>query len=208
MSSKPGARPSDSQRFGAWIRQPETLIALSAVLLSVCGLGIALYEASLIRAAQRASVWPHVEVAASLTDGRVTLWTQNTGVGPARIEAAALSFQDESLPTWSSMLSRVGVPDDSLAYYKSLLNGRVLPAASEKEAIFEVTSSSAAAAFTEAVASAVWDGSIDVEVCYCSVYDECWTTSLRDTFMGMRPDAELRSPQAVRHCTASKRSGI
>ncbi len=53
---------TDQQPFSTWIMLPQTLIGLSAVLLSVCGLFIAIYEASLIRQAQRASVWPYVEV--------------------------------------------------------------------------------------------------------------------------------------------------
>ena len=35
--------------FSDWIRSPQTMIALSAVILSVCGLFISMYEASLIR---------------------------------------------------------------------------------------------------------------------------------------------------------------
>lgn len=35
--------------FSDWIRSPQTMIALSAVLLSVCGLFISIYETTLIR---------------------------------------------------------------------------------------------------------------------------------------------------------------
>ncbi len=53
---------TDQLPFSTWIMRPQTLIGLSALLLSLCGLSIAIYEASLIRQALRASVWPYVEV--------------------------------------------------------------------------------------------------------------------------------------------------
>ena len=74
--------------FARWLRQPQTLIALSAVLLSLCGLFIALYEASIIRQAQRASVWPHVSISVSLASQKINLWVQNNGVGPAIVLGA------------------------------------------------------------------------------------------------------------------------
>ncbi|MEM6337563.1 MAG: hypothetical protein AAF752_13415, partial [Bacteroidota bacterium] len=49
-----------------WYQNAEMVVALSALVLSLCGISVALYEASLIRQAQRASVWPNIEVGASL----------------------------------------------------------------------------------------------------------------------------------------------
>ncbi len=43
----------DRASFSQWILRPQTMIALSALLLSLCGLFISIYEASLIREAQR-----------------------------------------------------------------------------------------------------------------------------------------------------------
>ncbi len=68
--------------FSEWIRSPQTMIALSAVLLSVCGLFISIYETSLIREQQLASVWPNVEVSPSINDGDLKIFVQNTGIGP------------------------------------------------------------------------------------------------------------------------------
>ena len=43
-------------RKGSFFGQPEMIVAIAAVVLSVCGLFIALYEASIARRAERASV--------------------------------------------------------------------------------------------------------------------------------------------------------
>lgn len=87
---------TDHQPFSKWITRPETLIGLSALLLSLCGLFIAIYEASLIRQSQRASVWPYVEVGGTINPDRISLRVQNTGVGPARIRAAAVTYKGET----------------------------------------------------------------------------------------------------------------
>lgn len=71
----PEHTPSDSESeresLSSWLGQPQTMIGLAAILLSLCGLFISLYEASLIRRQQRASAWPHVEVSPSLSANAV-----------------------------------------------------------------------------------------------------------------------------------------
>ena len=211
MEGPPPAKdyPADSS-FIRWLRQPETLIGLSAVVLSVCGLGIALYEASLIRAAQRANVWPHVEVAASVNSDRVMIWVQNTGVGPARIVSARLTADDQKLSSWRDLMKHVSpVATDSTEYYISLINGRVLPASSERESAFELSShSTRSEQIADAIGEAVFRGNVDVEVCYCSVFDDCWISRLQDLVSRLRPDAEARGAEPVASCASIDPSGI
>lgn len=202
---------ASSSSFATWVRRPETLVGLSAVVLSLCGLFIALYEASLIRQAQRASVWPYVEVAASFSGNSVELWVQNTGVGPARIQTAAVLYEGEPLPHWRDLFARVSTADpDSFDYYRSLIGGRVLPLNSSKETILALTPQYGPAApqVARQVQRALVAGTADVAVCYCSVYDECWTSHVQDMIrraQGEAPDAERRP---VAGCTAAPQSGI
>lgn len=63
--------------FGRWLTRPQTMIALSAAVLSICGLFVSIYEASLIRQHQRGSVWPHVAVTPSINEGSIRLFVQN-----------------------------------------------------------------------------------------------------------------------------------
>jgi len=66
---EPAPRPiRDDESFTDWLLEPQTLIALSAVLLSVCGLFVSLYETSLMRQEQRASVWPRVSIGFTIND--------------------------------------------------------------------------------------------------------------------------------------------
>lgn len=202
---------SEQRSFYEWLRQPETLIGLSAVLLSVCGLGIALYEASLFRQAQRASVWPHLEVAASLSPNRIRLFVVNSGVGPARVESAALSYRGERLAGWSALVDAVD-PEarQSTDYYQSLLGGRVLAGNNEHEVVFRMDgeADSVAAAVANQLGEDIMQGELDIGVCYCSVYDECWTTTLQDMIGRFRGVEQLSRAKRVRSCENQPQSRI
>lgn len=45
-----------------WYREPETFIAIAALIVSVSAMVVGIYEAALQRAHDRAEVWPHVEL--------------------------------------------------------------------------------------------------------------------------------------------------
>ncbi|MBT8078504.1 MAG: hypothetical protein KJO31_07990 [Gammaproteobacteria bacterium] len=195
--------------FSRWLARPETLVALSALLLSLCGLFVAVYEASLMRKSERASVWPFVQVSPSLTDERIAVWVQNTGVGPARVQAASLQLNNETVARWSELLEALPARGD-VDTYESMLNGRVLPAGSEPEDVFRLLRDGSEN--NRALAAAFWtlirEGDLDLTVCYCSVYDECWIASLQDTIRPER-DTSLQSVETeVEDCSATDRSRI
>lgn len=205
------ARESTQRAGGSrWLTNPQMLVGLSALLLSVCGLFIAIYEATLIRRAQRASAWPHVEVAASIRPTGVSLWVRNTGVGPARVRAAALSRQDEVLAGWSALVRGLGAEPARVSTYRSLVSGRVLPAGLQRETIFEITPEDGPGApeLVEDLSREVIAGEVDVEICYCSVYDECWLTSLQDLVAWSRGEGERTSSREVDACDDAAKSGI
>lgn len=190
--------------------RPQTLIGLSALLLSLCGLFIAIYEASLIRQAQRASVWPYVEVGVSIRLDGTDLWVQNTGVGPARIQAAAVIYEGQTQTNWRDLIRSAGEDPDSVGAYQSLISGRVLAADSPRERIFAVAEDNGAAA-QELIAwlrREIIAGTVDFTVCYCSVYEECWISNMQDVVQRSRGVEVASGSRAVDSCAAAKRSGI
>lgn len=189
--------------FSAWLRQPQTVVALSALVLSMCGVFVAIYEASLIRRSQRAAVWPHVEIKTSLNPGSVVIRAQNVGVGPARVHALTLSHSGKHSPRWTSLAEIVGLRGSGLSFYQSTLGGRVLPADPDEETIFRVEGE---ASVTNRLARALLDGTVDLEVCYCSVYDECWVTALQDLFT--HEEESIPDPRPVAECAPRPRSAI
>lgn len=191
--------------------RPQSLIALSALLLSLCGLFISIYEASLIRKAQHAAAWPHVEVAASLGQEGVDLWVRNTGIGPARVRALAVSYQDETLTGWGDLARRVlgkavgGVGDA----YQSMVGGTVLPADGTAESIFAVTAERGAEQGSiDRLRDEIVAGSVDILLCYCSVYDECWTSTLQSSIKRWRGTKPVGGARPVDDCDQAPRSAI
>ena len=203
-------RSDDRTRFADWIREPQTMIGLSAVVLSLCGLFISLYEASLIREQQRASVWPNVEVGVSFTNERFQFNASNTGIGPARIEAARLTYRSETIDQWTTLVGRVAeVPIDSVGITFSVLGGGVMPAES-RETIFEIdVDRPAERTVVDSVWQAMQDGDIDITVCYCSVYGECWKSSLQARLQQLQaPSQSVENPRPVASCADLDRSGV
>lgn len=194
-----------------WILRPQMLVALSALLLSLCGLFISFYEASLIRQAQRASTWPYVEVGYSLRNEKLNLWVRNTGVGPARIQAAAVMYQGKLQENWRDLMRRVyGEKADSLGFDYSLINGSVLPPTPERHSIFSLTEGSRGAdrEMMNLLIQAILEGAIDVTVCYSSVYDECWTSSLQNVHGRSSGNKPAEVSHEIKGCDSAQRSGI
>src|SRR2546425_6810638 len=61
-----------------WYREPETFIAVAALVVSISAVAIGLYEAQLQRAHDRAEVWPHVEISTFVTPKGASLFVENT----------------------------------------------------------------------------------------------------------------------------------
>jgi hypothetical protein len=174
MDSPP---PRRDQTLGAWLMEPQTLIALSAVVIGVSGLFISLYEASLIRQEQRAAVWPRVGIGFAVNDSAVTVVAENAGVGPARVQSAQLRYNDSTLVNWMDLVKRTTTDPVSVNRRINLLNGRVLSPGTRVDIVhFSFREEKHASELARSVLS----GSTDVRACYCSVYDDCWVTSLQD----------------------------
>lgn len=160
--------------------EADTVTAISAVVIGVCALGVSLYQAAIMRQQQalmveqsqmareqqRASVWPNVEVGTSYPGDELRLLVLNTGIGPARVEAVRVTLDGAPVPQWSEVVAGLGGRAEP-GYTHSAINGRVLPAGERLDALV-LTESAVAASVQSALER------VDVELCYCSVYDECW----------------------------------
>ncbi len=55
---------------------------------------------------------------------------------------------------------------------------------------------------------AIFQGAVEVRVCYCSVYEECWVSSLQDVLGRSRGEGAAGGSRQVDDCESAKRSGI
>src|SRR5437667_2917470 len=91
-----------------WYREPETFIAVAALVVSVSAVAVGLYEAQLQRAHDRAEVWPHVEISTFVTPKGASLFVENTGLGPAIIKSVVVTVDGKPRRSWDDVLRALG----------------------------------------------------------------------------------------------------
>jgi hypothetical protein len=161
----------------------EMITACAAVVIGVSALAVSLYEAGLIREHQRASVWPYLQGGHSWDGSSFRILVENSGIGPARVEAVQLTVDGSPVPDWTGFFQALEVPTS--AYTTSQLSGRVLLPGRPLEVLILNAPEMAAATFER------WDR-VAVRTCYCSVYDECWDTDF------------IRFRDPVAHCAVDE----
>lgn len=165
---------------------PEMLVGISAVIIGLCALGVSLYETSLMRSEQRAAVVPILELGrsynysdADASRNRLSFIAQNVGIGPARVIDFRVTIDGESYPTWDAAVRILASVDDRIAYSLSTINGRTIPPERTIE-MFSLSDLEHLEAILEEFER------LDFEACFCSVFDECWTTRMT-TFGASEP---------------------
>jgi hypothetical protein len=99
-----------------WYTEPETFVAVAALVVSLSALGVGVYEARLQRDHDRAEVWPHVEVEVFVAgnDG-ARVQAENTGLGPAVVESIDVTVDGRPQRDWPGALAAI-VGDSVKAY--------------------------------------------------------------------------------------------
>jgi hypothetical protein len=159
----------------------EMIVAVSAVIVGVCALGVSLYETSLMREQQRAAVVPMLELSRSFSisrerpddpNTRLHLQVENVGIGPARVQDFRVYVDGEPQLTWRATMQALLGRQDDIRFGQSTINGRTIPP-ERLITIFELNS------LNHAVEIAGAFSKLEFEACFCSIFDECWTTSYR-----------------------------
>jgi hypothetical protein len=167
------------------------LIRISIVQMVIAALGIftgavalyaALNEADAVRKQQQAIVWPDLLIGRrmvtnaldpSVDGAEFSFVALNSGIGPARVRAFRVSVDGTAQRTWGDVLIALLGDDAPRNVSVDLIGERtVLPG--EPLAILIVPGLEPA----QRLAGASQIGRITIEACYCSVFDECWTTKV------------------------------
>ncbi len=150
----------------AWYKEPETFIALAALVVSVSAVAVGLYEASLQREHDRNEVWPHVEIGTYTSSQTASIAVANTGIGPAVIDNILVSVDGRAKRNWKEVLGALtGSTPKQFSYYT--VGERALRAG-DKTVVVDVPGNELPPGF--------WDyiGRVGVTVCYHSVFNESW----------------------------------
>jgi hypothetical protein len=177
-----------------WI---DMAVAFSALFISVVSLGIAILHGRTMEKMADANArlvaansWPFLSFGAGwvTTNGVTRLHMQvgNSGVGPAKIESAELVWKGVAYRTDPEFLKACcdfdpasGTPFDS-----TLLSNEVLRAGGNIR-FLEFTQPASPAVFS-ALQRAVLSRDLQLNICYCSIFDECWKSDL--TTLSLNPE--------------------
>jgi len=170
-------------------RQSSTaqISSVLALAISVLALAVGTYQTRVMQAQARASVWPYLTVGFShfgAGDNAGFTWQiDNNGVGPAKIEAVTLSLDDKPMRSWKEVYAALGLEGHDYVITASV-NGEVLPPNTNRETTIraiqinrQIAADEPGKARQQKAIDAFFaaSGRFKMSVCYCSVYDECWT---------------------------------
>ena len=181
---------SSSDRRGNRLLQPEMVVAIAAVLIGVCALVISVTEVRIMREGQHAAVWPRLMLAPSYSQGSsIRIQVLNPGIGPAVIRSVTATVDGQPQRSWTHALNSLIEEERSWSITMSYLRGRVV-SAGETITTVELIDGTLADRVQKEL------DRLQLEVCYCSVFERCWTTSINS-----RPE---ESPRELPECPSAQ----
>ncbi len=180
--SDPGEPLHEGRKSGVpWL---DLVIAITALLISTTSLVVAIvHSRTLERMADanarlvEANSWPFLSYTTSNyeeSSAAIILGFANNGVGPAKVETVEISWKKTPEATAEDFLRDCCgyVPDKANGLQRSLPTGVVR--AGERVNFFVLPKTAADSSAWEKLNAARTNKDLSVDVCYCSVFDECW----------------------------------
>jgi len=150
-----------------WYKEPEMIVAWSAMFISLLALLATMYEANLERENQLLSVWPRLTIQDSVSDSHgYSIRVSNKGLGPAIIKSTKIKLDGKQLNSWQDVFKKLKI-SGSFTTVTSTLNASII---SQNETVTVVKIAEANTGYKVGKDRE----RIDLEVCYCSVYEDCW----------------------------------
>lgn len=153
----------------------EMVVAFSAIFVSIATLFVYMYQARIMQDQLHTSVWPYVEWLYNNVDNEFVISVENKGIGPAIIKDVTLKLDSTEVGSNSALFRKL-LGHADFSFVNSTVEGRViLPG--EKVEMVHVFDSAAARAIDSLL---LWNDSkhtFKLEICYCSVYEDCWKTN-------------------------------
>lgn len=187
---------TDSHAHKTGHKWVDMVVAFSALFLSVVSLGIAILHGRTMEKMAEANArlvaansWPFMSYAfATVTTDGVTkaiMKVGNSGVGPAKIETAELTWKGASYRGPREFLQACCnlKPASDMPVDYSLFASYVMRPG--QEARFLEFSKAVDPAVFSALQRAMQSPDLQLNVCYCSIFDECWQGDL--TTLNLKP---------------------
>jgi hypothetical protein len=149
-----------------WYTEPETFIAVAALIVSVSAVAVGIYEASLQRHHDRAEVWPRLEISTFTSTTGDFVELGNSGIGPAIVENAVVTLDGKPQHSWADILHALdGVEPQGLS--NATVAGHGLRPGDQIKMV-SIPVSAQPHDFWKAIAR------VGIALCYRSVFDQYW----------------------------------
>lgn len=173
----------------------DLVLGLSAMVVSVVSLFVAIHHGQTMEKMVEADTWPYVDFGRSTAtpDNKpaAVLILTNNGVGPARIETFEVRYKGKPVTDKLAFIKSAS-GDENLANYAltSTVTDRVISAGSKIDLLTITPPDAGSPAFTQYRQSL---GEVSATVCYCSALDACFVR-----------DSEKPKPDPVKTCPVEK----
>jgi hypothetical protein len=161
-----------------WYKSPEMIVALSALLIGLVTAFTSIYSAYVDREYARASVWPKLEIFRSYSGNSFSYNVSNNGTGPALIKYAKVQHSSKYIKTWKEIEEFENIRQSHIGNRTLSPQNSITPVSYKGE---------------DAKAIIKVDAFIGIELCYCSIYEECWVIN------------RSNRPTAVEACTVDNK---
>jgi hypothetical protein len=194
---------SHSHKTGhQWV---DMVVAFSALFISVVSLGVAILHGRTMEHMAEANArlvaansWPFLSYSAgtNTANGVTTIHMQvvNSGVGPAKIESAELLWKGVAYRSDQDFLQACCAVDPASAKFDSDLLPNEVLRAGQVIPVLGFTQSDNPAAFA-ILERAMISRDLQLRVCYCSIFAECWKSDLTKLSLEPTPVKACVAPQ-------------
>ena len=175
-------------------RALELAVATAALITSATSIWLSLSQGDDMARLVQAQSWPYLEYESSNTGEtalEIDIGVRNAGVGPAKVKSFSIVYDGTPVRGWAALIKACCIPDGTPAdkpldfpaltdnkMVSSKLIQRVLRP-SDSAILLHLPKTDANAALWKKLDDARFK--IELHVCYCSVFDECWISDLRST---------------------------
>lgn len=155
------------------IRQVDTnfLIAISAVVISLCALIVSFQEVRIMRQQQQVSMYPHLSFRQIYSEDGFAIHLRNSGIGLAQINSIALSDGKRYYKNWPEMIADQ-LPDSLQFGYEAIVSNTVnekMMIPGEEIVLFSVNWSPATRLLEQKMKA------LTMTICYSSLLEEYWS---------------------------------
>ncbi|HYV19174.1 MAG TPA: hypothetical protein VFC25_09100 [Verrucomicrobiae bacterium] len=160
-----------------WRWTLEHSISCAAAVIAACALILSVNESCAARKHARKAVQPYFEYVYFYNESGAGWRLMNSGLGPARLRAFRIQVDGRDVDDFNMLWAALHLPGPpAFRFTNPRVGDRFAPG--HENFLFWVEPGPAAAALQVG-----WTH-VNLEACYCSLFDECWLVSTQGNYVG------------------------